>query len=85
MSAKERVLQNIDYMSDSFLDKVYTLWIDEEALSGECPICKAHDYKFSEKTTAAIEEARNSGFVEYDSFEDFLKAVEEMNDEDEET
>ncbi|MDR0903093.1 MAG: hypothetical protein LBM59_00485 [Ruminococcus sp.] len=82
MSAREKVLKNIDYMSETFLDKVYTLWIDEEALrNDECPICKAHDYQFGEETMMGIEEARNSGFVEYDSFEDFLKAVEEMEEE----
>jgi hypothetical protein len=86
MSARERFLKYIDYMSEPFLDKVYTLWIDEEALINprECPICKAHNHEFGEKTMEKIEEAYDSGFVEYENFEDFLKAVEEMDDEDEE-
>jgi hypothetical protein len=83
MSAREILKREIDFMPDDVVSAIITICgINPE--NGECPICKAHDHQFGEKTTAKIEEAYDSGFVEYDSFEDFLKAVEEMDDEDEE-
>ncbi|MDR0943432.1 MAG: hypothetical protein LBM41_02765 [Ruminococcus sp.] len=32
MSAREMVRRDLDFMSERFLKKVYTMWIDEEAL-----------------------------------------------------
>jgi hypothetical protein len=85
MSARERVLQNIDNMSETFLDKVYTLWIDEEAINNtrECPICKAHDHEFDEETMKSLENCVNDVNCEtFATLDDLKKFVEGLADED---
>jgi hypothetical protein len=71
-------------MSETFLDKVYTLWIDEEALGvGECPICKAHDYQFGEETMKSLENCVNDVNCEtFDTLDDLRKFVEGLAEED---
>jgi hypothetical protein len=77
MSAREKFLQEIDYMSDEFFDKIYTMWIDEEAL--EIP---------NAETIAALEEleeilsGKRPHGPSFDSFDEMMKYVDEMEDED---
>jgi hypothetical protein len=85
MSAREKFLLNIDSMSETFLDKVYTLWIDEEALSKkhECPICKSHNYEFNDETMKSLENCVNDVNCEtFATLDDLKKFVEQLADED---
>jgi hypothetical protein len=65
MSAKEKLLNEIDYMPENFIDAVLTMWTIAKPESIEMP---------NAETTAALLDP-NKEYTSYDTVDDMLKDI----------
>jgi hypothetical protein len=71
MSTREKFKQDVDCMSDDVLNVFLAMWT----------IIKERDYTPNAETIAALNETE---YTSYDSFDDFMKHIDEMDVDDEE-
>jgi hypothetical protein len=74
MSAREMLKQDIDYMPEDVIEVIQAIWTFARKRDFEGDIPNA-------ETIAAFNETELTSF---DSFEDYLKYIDEMEDDDEE-
>jgi hypothetical protein len=74
MSAREMLKQDIDYMPEDVIEVIQAIWTfaKKRDFDGDIP---------NAETIAALNETE---FTSFDSFEDYLKYIDEMEDDDEE-